>query len=78
LDPHITLKNALYQVNRVAQKWAKDTNRAETQVRQEITDLLREKVEAPLRGLVGVDLVNVLEVNLALQSRFGTLPGASK
>ena len=27
LDPHITLKNALYQLDRVAAKWAADTNR---------------------------------------------------
>lgn len=70
MDPHITLKNALYQLDRVAGKWAADTKREPTAVRKEIEDLLREKTEAPLGGLVGVDLVNVLEVNLALRDRF--------
>ena len=40
-------------------------------MRQEIQQLLQEKAEAPLGGLAGVPLVNVLEVNLALRSRYG-------
>lgn len=72
LDPHITLKNALYQLDRVAAKWAETTKRDATTVRKEIDSLLREKAAAPLGGLVGVDLVNVLEVNLALRDRFGS------
>jgi K+-transporting ATPase ATPase C chain len=71
LDPHITLKNALYQLERVAARWAEKTKRDQAQVRTEIEALLREKAEAPLGGLVGVDLVNVLEVNLALRKRYG-------
>jgi K+-transporting ATPase ATPase C chain len=70
LDPHITLKNALYQLDRVAAKRAADTNRDVAQVRQEIETLLNQKKEAPLGGLVGVDLVNVLEVNLALREKY--------
>jgi K+-transporting ATPase ATPase C chain len=72
LDPHITLKNALYQLDRVAGKWAAITRRDVGSVRTEIEGLLRQKAEAPLGGLVGVDLVNVLEVNLALQNRYST------
>jgi K+-transporting ATPase ATPase C chain len=72
LDPHITLDNALYQLDRVAARWAETTKREPAQLRQEIEDLLGQKVEAPLGGLVGVDLVNVLEVNLALRARLGT------
>jgi K+-transporting ATPase ATPase C chain len=67
LDPHITLKNALYQLDRVAAKWAADTKRDPAAVRKEIEELLQSKKEAPLLGLAGVDLVNVLEVNLALR-----------
>jgi K+-transporting ATPase ATPase C chain len=78
LDPHITLKNALYQLDRVAGKWADTTRRDSAQVRKEIEDLLRQKIEAPLGGLAGVDLVNVLEVNLALRQRYGTRSGASR
>lgn len=69
LDPDITLKNALYQVERVAGKWAEKTGRDLAKVRQEIVALLHQKAHAPLGGLVGVDLVNVLEINLALRSR---------
>lgn len=80
LDPHITLKNALYQLDRVADKWAdlSTPKREAAQLRKEIGDLLRQKAEAPLGGLVGVELVNVLEVNLALRDRYGTSPGANK
>ena len=70
LDPHITLNNALSQLDRVAAKWAEMTRRDRAQVRSEIEALLREKSAAPLGGLAGVDLVNVLEVNLALQNRY--------
>jgi K+-transporting ATPase ATPase C chain len=78
LDPHITLKNALYQLDRVATKWAQDTKRDEAQVRREIEGLLRQKAEAPFGGLIGVDLVNVLEVNLALRDHFGPAARANK
>jgi K+-transporting ATPase ATPase C chain len=70
LDPHITLKNAMYQLDRVAAKRAADTNKDVSQVRQEIEALVQQKTEAPLGGLVGVDLVNVLEVNLALREKY--------
>lgn len=74
LDPHITLDNARYQLDRVAAKWAKDTRKSETSVRQDIESLLEEKASAPLGGLFGEKLVNVLEVNLALRDRFGAPP----
>ena len=70
LDPHITLKNALYQLDRVAAKRAADANRGVGEVRQEVEALLQQKKLAPLGGLVGVDLVNVLEVNLALREKY--------
>ena len=48
-------------------------------VRKEIEDLLRQKAEAPLGGIVGVELVNVLEVNLALRERYAApAPGSTK
>jgi potassium-transporting ATPase KdpC subunit len=70
LDPHITLKNALYQLDRVAARRAEETKRDPAQVRKEIEALLTEKAEAPLGGLIGPELVNVLEINLALNERF--------
>ncbi len=56
----------------------KETKRDEAQVRREIEELLRQKTEAPLGGLVGVELVNVLEINLALREHFGPAAGATK
>jgi K+-transporting ATPase ATPase C chain len=78
LDPHITLKNAMYQLDRVAAKWAKEIKREGTLVRNEIESLLREKAHAPLGGLVGVPLCNVLEVNLALRDRYGVQAGPAR
>ncbi len=66
LDPHITLDNAMYQLDRVAAARATKTKKDQPPVRQQIEKLLQDKAEAPLNGLVGVKLVNVLEVNVAL------------
>jgi K+-transporting ATPase ATPase C chain len=66
LDPHITVSNAHYQLDRVAAAWAEKTKRDPATVRGQIEKILEEKQESPLGGLVGVPLVNVLEVNRAL------------
>jgi K+-transporting ATPase ATPase C chain len=71
LDPHITLDNAQFQLERVAAAWAKDTGRDPAQVRGEIEELLRQNATAPFGGAVGVKMVNVLDVNLQLRSRYG-------
>jgi K+-transporting ATPase ATPase C chain len=71
LDPHITLQNAEYQLDRVASKWAQNTRRDPARVRAEVQDLVRSKARAPLGGLVGEPLINVLEVNLELRVRYG-------
>ena len=87
LDPHITLDNARYQLkHRVAQKQAETFLKAHPEVEEQlgraslekriaeaVDKLLEEKKEAPLGGLVGVDLINVLEVNLAMQARLKKL-----
>ena len=70
LDPHITLRNAEYQLERVASKWAELKNRDIAKVRKEIEEIVRKKKEAPLGGLVGVDMINVLETNLELKQHF--------
>ena len=71
LDPNITLDNALWQLDRVAAAWAKKTGSTnEKEVHDKIEQLLRDKSHAPLGGLVGVPLVNVLEINLALRDRY--------
>ncbi len=69
LDPHITLKGALYQLDRVAAAWAKKTGGDPAKLKADIEALLHDKATAPLGGSVGVPLVNVLEVNLALRER---------
>jgi K+-transporting ATPase ATPase C chain len=66
LDPHITLKNARYQLPRIVDAWAKKTGAEKSTVQAAIEKLLRDCQEAPLAGLAGVPLINVLEVNLAL------------
>ncbi len=77
LDPHITVDNARFQLERVASAWAKDTKRDEAQVRREIEGLVRERASAPLGGLWGVPMVNVLELNLELRKRYGEPAGAA-
>jgi K+-transporting ATPase ATPase C chain len=74
LDPHITLKGARYQLERVIAAWAKKTGSAPEKIQGELEILLLEKATAPLGGMVGVPLVNVLEVNLALRDRMQQLP----
>jgi K+-transporting ATPase ATPase C chain len=71
LDPHITLQNAEHQLDRVASKWARNTKRDPARIRAEIEDLVRSRARAPLGGLAGEPLVNVLEVNLELRERYG-------
>jgi K+-transporting ATPase ATPase C chain len=59
----------------VAAACATDTKRDTAAVRAEIEKILGENAHAPLGGVWGVDMVNVLEVNLALRERYGD-PGA--
>ncbi|HZU37806.1 MAG TPA: potassium-transporting ATPase subunit C [Gemmataceae bacterium] len=93
LDPDITLKNALYQLdNRVAEAWARrikgDLDKArdadkdrinreveelKTHLKTEIEQMLNEHAAAPLGGLLGGKLVNVLEMNLALRDKYAPL-----
>jgi len=71
LDPHITLENAEFQLDRIASKWAAETKRDPGVVRNEIDQILQNKAFAPFGGLAGEKLVNVLEVNLELCNKFG-------
>ena len=71
LDPHITLQNAQYQLDRVAAKWAANLKRDPAQVRKEIEEMLRQNASAPFNGLAGEKFVNVLELNLELRKHYG-------
>jgi potassium-transporting ATPase KdpC subunit len=73
LDPHITLENAVYQLDRVAGKWAEKLNAPREQMAREIRALVETKKEAPLGRLAGVELINVLELNVALTARMHVL-----
>jgi potassium-transporting ATPase KdpC subunit len=53
LDPHITLENAEYQLDRVSSAWAKDTKRDQGQVHTEIEQMVEADADAPVGGLFG-------------------------
>ena len=74
LDPDITMENAEYQLDRVSSKWAHDLKRDPAQIHQEIDQVLQERAFAPMYGLWGEQIVNVLEVNLELRKRYGAPP----
>jgi potassium-transporting ATPase KdpC subunit len=71
LDPHITLQNAEFQLDRVAPKWAIDLKRDQAEVRKEIEQILQKNTFAPFNGLAGEKIINVLEVNLELRNKYG-------
>ncbi len=71
LDPHITLQNALFQLDRVAAKWASNLKKDPSEVRNDIEQILQKNAQAAFGGLAGEKFVNVLEVNLELCKRYG-------
>ena len=71
LDPDITLQNAEFQLPRVSAKWAADLKRQSAGVHAEIEAMLQRAAKAPLGGLAGEKLVNVLELNMALHTLYG-------
>ena len=71
LDPDITLQNAEFQLDRVAGKWASDTKRDAAAVKTEIQAMLDKDATAPFGGLAGEKIVNVLQVNLELRTKYG-------
>jgi K+-transporting ATPase ATPase C chain len=73
LDPHITLQNAEYQLDRVASKLATNLKRSPEEVRAEVEQILQKNAQAPLRGFAGEKFVNVLEINLILNKLYGPI-----
>jgi K+-transporting ATPase ATPase C chain len=71
LDPHISLQNAEFQLDRVASKWAADLKKDPNQIKKEIEQILQHNVSAPLGGIWGEKFINVLQVNLELRNRYG-------
>jgi K+-transporting ATPase ATPase C chain len=74
LDPHITLENALFQLDRVAAKWAANVKRNPEDIKSEITQILLQNTSAPLAGLAGEKFINVLEMNIELRKKYGSPP----
>jgi K+-transporting ATPase ATPase C chain len=72
LDPHITLQNALFQLERVAIKWAANLKRGPEDLKTEITQILQQNTQAPLAGFAGEKFINVLEVNIELRNKYGS------
>ncbi len=70
LDPHITLKNARGQLDRVVAAWAAKAKLDPAQVHTTVEAILNEAAFEPLAGFAqGEPLVNVLEVNLEIAKR---------
>lgn len=69
LDPHITVRNgmSLYQLDRVAA--ARAGARKIEFVREDVVRVIEQLAFTPLGGLGGEPLVNVLELNLALDEK---------
>jgi K+-transporting ATPase ATPase C chain len=63
LDPHITPAAAAFQIRRVA-----ETRKVPD---SEVSDLVRNSTENRQWGFLGEPRVNVLELNIALDVRFG-------
>jgi potassium-transporting ATPase KdpC subunit len=75
LDPDITVENAEYQLDRVAGKWAADLKRDPAQLRTQIEQIIQADAYAPIQGLFGERMVNVLRVNLEIRNRYGAPQG---
>jgi potassium-transporting ATPase KdpC subunit len=71
LDPHITLQNAEFQLERVASAWAAKKKTDASAIRKDIEKILQKNASAPWEGLIGEKFVNVLEVNLELRKLYG-------
>jgi K+-transporting ATPase ATPase C chain len=71
LDPHITLQNAEFQLERVASAWAAKKKTDASVIRKDIEKILQKNAAAPWEGLIGEKFVNVLEVNLELRKLYG-------
>jgi len=69
LDPHITLRNANYQLERVVRERATAVKLTAAAVRPRVEAILKDFAFVPLSGLIGEPLVNVLEVNLELDKQ---------
>jgi K+-transporting ATPase ATPase C chain len=79
LDPHISKRNAEYQMDRVIEareKQVKESGGDPSKVQAVVEELVNKRAFRPLAGLAGGDaLLNVLELNLALDAALKPLTG---
>ena len=69
LDPHLTLRAARAQLDRVAAALAAKTGGDVAATRTKLDGVLQANAFTPMAGLVGGEpIVNVLEVNLAVKA----------
>lgn len=61
LDPHISVESAMLQVRRIAKE--------RRVLESEVEEMVRRHIEQPLLGIWGEPRVNVLKLNLALDSQ---------
>ena len=78
LDPHITLRNANYQLDSVVSGRMKGTTRVAGAIRTQVESIVQDHTFTPLSGLLGEPLVNVLEVNLELDKQLPLAADAPK
>src|SRR5262249_40892134 len=71
LDPHITLKAAEYQLPEVVAARAEQRKLGRTEVKRRVEAILEKHSFRPF-GFLGEPLVNVLEVNLAMDEEFAS------
>src|SRR5262249_23229223 len=72
LDPHITLRGARYQLDTVVTARVEETKKSKSEVQGVVEALLNEMSFRPLHGLAGEPIVNVLELNLAMDEKLKT------
>jgi K+-transporting ATPase ATPase C chain len=65
------MQNAEFQLERVESKRAETLKRDPAVLQKEIEQILQENASAPWGGLAGEKFVNVLEVNMELDRRYG-------
>ena len=68
LDPHITLQNDEFQLDRCTSKWAVDLKRDPKAIRKKIEQIVKTNASTSFGGLIDEKFANVLEVDLEVAS----------
>ncbi len=73
LDPHITVKAAVFQVPRVAHHISDETAMSEAEAQEALYSEIEELEEGRALGLYGMKRINVLKLNLEVENMMGGL-----